>query len=68
MGAQTAAVFALGVRGVFTTAVTAALAIFVGDLTDWSQAPGERRRLAAVLPALFVGALGGALLVDHARS
>jgi uncharacterized membrane protein YoaK (UPF0700 family) len=68
MGMQTTAVFALGVRAVFTTAATATWAVLVGDLSGWSESNGERRRLAAVLVGLFAGAVAGALLVVHART
>jgi uncharacterized membrane protein YoaK (UPF0700 family) len=68
MGMQTTAVFALGVRAIFTTAATATWAIFMGDLSGWSQSTGERRRLAAVIVGLFTGALIGAVLVLDARS
>jgi uncharacterized membrane protein YoaK (UPF0700 family) len=44
MGMQTAAVFALGVRAVFTTAATATWAALMGDLSDWSRSHTERRR------------------------
>jgi uncharacterized membrane protein YoaK (UPF0700 family) len=66
MGMQTTAIFSLGVRALFTTAATATLAIFMGDLSGWSQARGERQRLAAVIVGLFAGALIGAVLVVHA--
>ena len=68
MGMQTAAIFSLGVRAVFTTAATATFAAFVGDLSSWSSSRDEMRRLAAVLVALFVGAVAGSLLMAHARS
>jgi uncharacterized membrane protein YoaK (UPF0700 family) len=68
MGMQTAAVFSLGVRAVFTTAATATLAVLAGDVSSWSTSSTERRRLAAVLVALFVGAVFGTLLFNHARS
>jgi uncharacterized membrane protein YoaK (UPF0700 family) len=68
MGMQTTAVFALGVRAIFTTAATATWAILMGDLSGWSQSTGERRRLAAVIVGLFTGALIGAVLVLNARS
>jgi uncharacterized membrane protein YoaK (UPF0700 family) len=67
MGMQTAAVFSLQVRGVFTTAATATWAVLMGDLSGWSRSRGERMRLAAVVLALFTGAVAGALLVVHAR-
>jgi uncharacterized membrane protein YoaK (UPF0700 family) len=68
MGMQTAAIFSLGVRAVFTTAATATWAVLMGDLSGWSQSSGERRRLAAVIVGLFVGALAGGALIVHARS
>jgi uncharacterized membrane protein YoaK (UPF0700 family) len=66
MGMQTTAIFSLGIRAVFTTAATATLAVFMGDLSGWPQARGERRRLSAVIAGLFAGALIGAVLVVHA--
>ncbi|HEY2181221.1 MAG TPA: YoaK family protein [Solirubrobacteraceae bacterium] len=68
MGMQTTAIFALGVRGVFTTAATATWALLMGDFSGWSQSRGERRRLASVITGLFAGAASGALLVLHART
>ena len=68
MGMQTAAVFSLGVRAVFSTAATATWTALTGDLATWSQTHAERRRLAAVLVALFAGAVAGAVLVVHARA
>jgi uncharacterized membrane protein YoaK (UPF0700 family) len=68
MGMQTIAVFALGVRAVFTTAATATLAILMGDLSAWAESKAERRRLGAVIVALFGGAAAGAALVVHART
>ena len=66
MGMQTAAVSSLGLRGVFTTAATATLTIFMGDISGWPQSSGERRRLAGVLVGLFAGAAVGGILVVHA--
>lgn len=67
MGMQTFAIFSLGLRATFTTAATATWALFMGDLA--TPAPrSERLRLAAVLVALFAGAVAGSLLVAHARS
>jgi uncharacterized membrane protein YoaK (UPF0700 family) len=66
MGMQTTAVFSLGVRAVFTTAATATWAVLMGDLTSWSTSSGERRRLTAVIAALFIGSAVGACLVEHA--
>jgi uncharacterized membrane protein YoaK (UPF0700 family) len=68
MGMQTAAVFSLGVRAVFTTAATATFAVLMGDLSSRSSSGAETRRLAAVLVSLFVGAVAGSLLMAHART
>jgi uncharacterized membrane protein YoaK (UPF0700 family) len=68
MGMQTAAVSSLGLRGVFTTAATATLTIFMGDVSGWPRSSGERRRLAGVLVGLFAGAVVGGALVVHAPS
>jgi uncharacterized membrane protein YoaK (UPF0700 family) len=68
MGVQTATIFSLSVRGVFTTAATATFAVLMGDLAGWSQPGGERWRLGATLGALFAGAAIGAVLIVHARS
>jgi hypothetical protein len=66
VGAQTVAIFSLGVRAVFTTAATATWAALMGDLSDWARSRKERRRLALVVAALFVGAVAGGLLIDNA--
>lgn len=68
MGLQTSAVFSLGVRAVFTTAATATLTAFMGDLTAWSTTRAERGRLAGVLGGLLVGSMAGAYAVAHART
>jgi uncharacterized membrane protein YoaK (UPF0700 family) len=68
MGLQTAAVFSLGVRAVFSTAATATWTALMGDLAAWSQTRAERHRLAGVLVALFAGAVAGAVLVVNART
>ncbi len=68
MGIQTAAVFSLGVRAVFTTAATATLAALMGDLSQWPESAADRRRLASVLVGLFAGAVAGGLLMTHAPS
>jgi uncharacterized membrane protein YoaK (UPF0700 family) len=68
MGIQTAAVFSLGVRAVFTTAATATWAALMGDLSQWSESAADRRRLASVLVGLFAGAVAGGLLMTHAPS
>lgn len=68
MGMQTAAVFSLGVTGVFTTAATATVVVLMGDVAAWPKSATERRRLAGVLVALFAGAAAGGLLLKHARA
>jgi uncharacterized membrane protein YoaK (UPF0700 family) len=68
MGMQTATIFSLGVRADFTTAATATLAVLVGDLAGWSQTRGERRRLAATIVGLVVGAVIGGFLMVNART
>jgi uncharacterized membrane protein YoaK (UPF0700 family) len=68
MGMQTAAIFSLGIRAVFTTAATATWAVLMGDLSTWSSSGAERHRLAAALTGLFAGAVAGASLVIHARA
>jgi uncharacterized membrane protein YoaK (UPF0700 family) len=67
MGFQTAAVFSLGIQGVFTTAATATFTVLSGDTAHWSNTEPERRRLAALLIALTLGAVAGGLLMVHAR-
>jgi uncharacterized membrane protein YoaK (UPF0700 family) len=66
MGMQTFAIFSLGLRATFTTATTATWALLMGDLAT-SSPRSERQRLAAVLVALFAGAVAGSLLVAHVR-
>jgi uncharacterized membrane protein YoaK (UPF0700 family) len=66
MGTQTVAIFSLGVRAVFTTAATATWAALMGDLSHWGRSRAERRRFAAVVLALFAGAVAGGLLIDNA--
>jgi uncharacterized membrane protein YoaK (UPF0700 family) len=67
MGFQTAAVFSLGIQGVFTTAATATFTVLSGDSARWSTTKPERHRLAGLLTALAVGALAGGVLMVHAR-
>jgi uncharacterized membrane protein YoaK (UPF0700 family) len=67
MGLQTAAVFSLGVRAVFSTAATATWTALMGDLATWSRTRDERHRLASILLALLAGAVAGAVLVVDAR-
>jgi uncharacterized membrane protein YoaK (UPF0700 family) len=66
MGIQTAAVRSLGVQGVFTTAGTFTLVAFVGIFAG-SRSRDEMPRLAGVLVGLVTGAIGGGLLLLHAR-
>jgi len=66
-GMQAAAVRTLGLEGVTTTAATGTVLAAIGDLADGSRPAAERRRLATMLGALFVGALLGALALVHAR-
>jgi uncharacterized membrane protein YoaK (UPF0700 family) len=68
MGVQTAAVFSLGLQGVFTTAATATFTVLSGDSAQWANTAPERHRLAALLVALTCGAVAGALLIVHART
>jgi uncharacterized membrane protein YoaK (UPF0700 family) len=66
MGLQTAAVRALGVLGVFTTAATFTLLAFAGDFAG-TRPKADAPRLAGVLLALVAGAAaGGAVLIRAA--
>jgi len=67
MGLQTAAVRALGVPGVFTTAATFTLLAFAGDFAG-SRPKAEAPRLAGVLAGLIAGAIAGGFLFVHAPS
>jgi uncharacterized membrane protein YoaK (UPF0700 family) len=62
MGIQSAAVRALHVDGVFTTAATATVIFLAGDFANWPASGIERHRLLAILASLFLGAAAGALL------
>lgn len=64
MGLQMAAVRALGVPGVFTTAATFTLLAFFGDLAG-SRPVAEAPRLAGTLVALIGGAFAGAVLFAY---
>jgi uncharacterized membrane protein YoaK (UPF0700 family) len=66
MGMQSAAVRSLKVDGIFTTAATATVLFLAGDLAAWSTTRAERRRLAGVLVALFLGATSGGVLLARA--
>lgn len=65
MGLQTAAVRALGVQGVFTTAATFTVLALAGDFAG-SRPQAEAPRLAAVLIALVLGATAGGFLFANA--
>ena len=68
MGVQSYAVFALGVRDIFTSAVTATWTVLTGELLhSWAPA-GERLRFAGVIAATFGGAAVGSVLIVHARA
>jgi uncharacterized membrane protein YoaK (UPF0700 family) len=67
MGMQSAAVRALRVEGVFTTAATATIIFLAADIASWPTTAVERRRLVTVLLALFVGATAGGFLLLHAH-
>jgi uncharacterized membrane protein YoaK (UPF0700 family) len=67
MGCQTAAVFSLGISGVFTTAATATLTVLAGDTAHWSKTRPDRRMLVRLLLSIVVGSACGGLLVLHAR-
>jgi uncharacterized membrane protein YoaK (UPF0700 family) len=67
MGIQTATAVALGVHAVFTTAATATWTVLVGDAAHWSTTRIERCRLLLILGGMLLGALIGALLLEHLR-
>ena len=67
MGIQTAAVRSLGVQGVFTTAGTFTLVALTGTFAG-SRSKAEIPRLTGVFVGLVAGAVGGGLLLLHARS
>jgi uncharacterized membrane protein YoaK (UPF0700 family) len=62
MGMQSAAIRALHVDGVFTTAATATVIFLAADITNWSATTIERRRLTGILLSLLIGATLGGLL------
>jgi uncharacterized membrane protein YoaK (UPF0700 family) len=66
MGIQSAAVRTLHVEGIFTTAATATVILFVSDISHWSTTIAERRRFASILISLFIGATLGSLLLVRA--
>jgi len=68
MGLQTIAVFATGVRSLFTTAATATIAVLMTDLSHASGSGREVVRFVGVIVALFSGACLAVELVFHARA
>ncbi len=66
MGMQSAAIRTLHVEGIFTTAATATVILFVSDISHWSATVAERRRFASILISLFIGATLGSLLLVRA--
>ena len=68
MGIQSATAGSLGLRGVFTTAVTATVMYLSSDAADRSPFLAEPARLAALLVCLLVGATAGGLLLVKART
>jgi uncharacterized membrane protein YoaK (UPF0700 family) len=69
MGAQSGAIMALAVEGVFTTAATATVMFLMRDVAARSgSTAADRARLGGVLLALFAGATAGGLLLVHART
>ncbi|MDX6533039.1 MAG: hypothetical protein QOJ13_3042 [Gaiellales bacterium] len=65
-GIQSGAVMSLDVKGVFTTAATATVIMFMSAEAGWT--PSDRRRLAGVIVGMVAGAAAGAFLLLHARS
>jgi uncharacterized membrane protein YoaK (UPF0700 family) len=65
MGLQTGAVVSFGLRGVFTTAATATLVNFMGDVAGWPLASRAQGRFAGVLVGIVAGAAAGATLLTH---
>jgi uncharacterized membrane protein YoaK (UPF0700 family) len=68
MGIQSAAAGSLGLRGVFTTAVTATVLYLSTAAADPSPSRAEPARLAGLLVCLLVGATVGGLLLVNART
>ena len=68
MGIQSAAVRALNVEGVYTTAATATFIFLASDILSWPATAVERRRLTSILASLVIGATAGAFLLLRARA
>jgi uncharacterized membrane protein YoaK (UPF0700 family) len=67
MGMQSAAVGALDVKGVFTTAVTATLINLSREAADRRVSDTDPARMARILVCLVAGAAVGGILLVHAR-
>lgn len=67
MGIQSAVARRLAVPGVSTTFITGTITALVAELTAVSGAPGERRRMSAVIGALVAGAVIGGVALAYAR-
>ena len=67
MGIQSAVARRLAVPGVATTYITGTITALVAELTAVSGAPGERRRMTAVISALVAGAVTGGVVQAYVR-
>ena len=67
MGIQSAVARRLAVPGVTTTYITGTITALVAELTAVSGAPGERRRMTAVIGALVAGAVTGGVAQAYVR-
>jgi uncharacterized membrane protein YoaK (UPF0700 family) len=67
MGIQSAVARRLAVPGVTTTYITGTITALVAELTAVSGAPGERRRMSAVIGALVAGAVTGGVAQAYVR-
>jgi uncharacterized membrane protein YoaK (UPF0700 family) len=68
MGVQTGAIVSLGLRAVFTTAVTATVVNLMGDFAGWPLTTRERGRFAGVLIGIVAGAAAGTALLSATRT
>ena len=66
MGMQTAAVGALDIKSVFTTAVTATFLNLAREAADRKSSGTDPARLAKIVVSLIAGAAAGGLLIVHA--
>lgn len=67
MGIQSDAVRTLHIEGVFTTAVTGTVLLFVREFMNRPAHLAETRRHAGVLISLLIGAAAGGHLLSHAH-